>query len=312
MQRIGTDVLYFETGPDNAPTHRVQPDETFEVQTQMNRGVWVDALPQAEQKRWRERLVGGNPSSGCVYVEGAEPGDQLTVEIGTISLDEIGFTQYKGNTGAMPGWLGPSGVGPQHKVVRIRDGQILFSDALHLPTRPMIGFVGVAPWRERHHNGWGGAWGGNFDVQEITTGARVQLRVNVPGALLHIGDMHAIQGDGEVCGAGGIETSGTVRVTCRLTSPAPATLNMPRIEDDTHLIATGMARPAEDAFRMALVELICWLEEAYGLDRGEAFMLLAQVMEARCTQYVNPTFTYVAKIARPYLPSRSASDHPVT
>ncbi len=64
-------------------------------------------------------------------------------------------------------------------------------------------------------------YGGNFDVQEITTGATVHLPVAVEGALLHIGDMHAIQGDGEICGAGGIEASGLVRVTPRVADLPP-------------------------------------------------------------------------------------------
>jgi acetamidase/formamidase len=62
-----------------------------------------------------------------------------------------------------------------------------------------------------------------------------------------------------------------------------------------------MAKPAEDAFRLALANLITWMEESYGFSRADAFLLLGQVMEARCTQFVNPTFTYVAKIAKRYL-----------
>jgi acetamidase/formamidase len=134
----------------------------------------------------------------------------------------------------------------------------------------------------------------------VTTGATVHLPVYVPGALLHVGDMHAIQGDGEICGAGGIETEGVVRLSCSL-APKPGAMNYPRIENDTHIIATGIAKPAEDAFRLALENLILWMEESYSFERGEAFMLLAQVMEARCTQFVNPTFTYVAKIEKKYL-----------
>jgi acetamidase/formamidase len=90
-------------------------------------------------------------------------------------------------------------------VVEIHDGFIHWSETLKLRVRPMIGCVGVAPARERINNSWAGYWGGNFDAQEVTTGATVILGVNVEGALLHIGDMHAIQGDGEICGAGGIE-----------------------------------------------------------------------------------------------------------
>lgn len=301
MKRATRDVLYFEIGPDNTPTLCVQPGEVFEVETQMNAGPWLDTHPQGEELR--RRLRGGNPSSGCIYVEGAMPGQVLTVHIGSIDLDPVGFTHFRGSNGAMPGWLGGSGIGSHHRIVEIRDGWILWSDRLKLPTAPMIGYVGVSPACEKHHNGWGGTWGGNFDVQEVTTGAAVQLAVNVPGALLHIGDMHAIQGDGEVCGAGGIEAGGRVQVWCEL-SDKPPSMVWPRLVNDTHIMAVAMARPAEDAFRHALEAMVLWLEESYGMARGEAYLFLGQVLEARCTQFVNPTFTYLVKVPRHYLPEQ--------
>jgi amidase len=135
-----------------------------------------------------------------------------------------------------------------------------------------------------------------MDIQEVTAGATVQIPVYVPGALLHIGDMHAIQGDGEICGAGG-----RVKITCELSSK-PKNMTWPRITNEIHIIATAQAKPAEDAFRLALVEMILWLEEGYGIDRGEAYLLLGQVLEARCTQFVNPTYTYICKVNRRYLP----------
>ncbi|MBU8912772.1 MAG: acetamidase/formamidase family protein [Spirochaetales bacterium] len=298
MQRATKDILYFEIGHDNKPTLEVDPGEEFEVETQMNAGPWLDTHPGGEMLR--RKIVGGNPSSGCVYVRGAENGQVLSVTIGTIKLAGTGFTRFGGSTGAMPGYLGSTAIGEQSRVVAIRDNTILWDDRLTLDAKPMIGYVGVAPEKERYHNGWGGYWGGNFDIQEICPGATVHLPVNVPGALLHIGDMHAIQGDGEICGAGGIETEGVVRVSCALSSRQPG-MDYPRVENETHIIAMGMARPAEDAFRSALSNLITWMEESYGFTRGDAYLLLGQVMEARCTQFVNPTYTYIAKIAKKYL-----------
>ncbi|MBI3911940.1 MAG: acetamidase/formamidase family protein [Armatimonadetes bacterium] len=299
MQRIGTDVLYFETGPFNEPTHRVRPGEEFEVQTQINAGPWLDEHPDGEALR--KRLRGGNPASGCIAVEGAEPGQMLRVHIGEIRLDPLGFTRFRGANGAFPGWLGPSGVPACHKIVQIRDGCIHWGDR-RLPAAPMLGFVGVAPPHEQFANRWGGCWGGNMDVQEVTAGATICLPVYVPGALLHVGDMHAIQGDGEICGAGGIEASGTVRLRCEL-APKPEEMCGPRILNETHIITVACARPAEDAFRQALAAMILWLEAEHGFDRQEAYLLLGQVLEARCTQFVNPTFTYVAKVARRWLRS---------
>ncbi|MGQ9585686.1 MAG: acetamidase/formamidase family protein [Anaerolineae bacterium] len=323
MKRATTDVLYFETGRDNPATLWVQPGEEFEVQTQLNRGPWLDSHPerkalQARLYDYREAepsifsggwsfpwylaagLPSGNPSSGCIYVEGAKPGDVLLVHIGEIDLDPVGFTHFRGNDGATPGWFGPSAIGAHHRVVEIRDGLIHWSEEVKLPVRPMIGLIGVAPARERVANSWGGYWGGNLDVQEVTTGATLMLGVNVEGALLHVGDMHAIQGDGEICGAGGIEASGRVRLRVELVRK-PRTFFWPRLTNDTHVAVIATARPLEDAFRYALEGLVLWLEEDYGLTRGEAFLLLGQVLEARCTALVNPTYTYIAKVAREFL-----------
>ena len=301
MKRATRDILYFETGPDNEPTLHVSPGEEFEVESQLNRGPWLDDHPDGEALR--KKLTGGNPSSGCIYIDGAEPGQVLIVQIGEIDLDPIGFTSFRGANGAMPGWLGGSGIGAHHKVVEIKDRQILWSDSLKIPVAPMLGVVGVAQANTRWTHAWAGQWGGNFDIQEVTTGASVHLPVSVPGALLHIGDMHARQGDGEICGAGGIEAGGRVRITCEL-AERPASMTWPRITNATHIMTTAMARPAEDAFRIALEEMVLWLEDDYSFTRGEAYLFLGQVLEARCTQFVNPTFSYVAKVDRKYLPPR--------
>lgn len=299
MQRITKDILYFEIGPDNKPTTHVSPGEVFEIETQINRGPWIEGHPDREAIE--KKVRGANPSSGCVYVDGAEPGQMLTVHIGDIELDPIGFTSYWGNTGAMPGWFGPSGIGKQQKVVQIDNGNVIWSDSLKIPVSPMLGVVGVAMEHTRWTNAWAGPWGGNMDIQEVTTGASVHLPISVPGALLHIGDMHAIQGDGEICGAGGVEAGGRVKVSCDL-APKPKNMAWPRITNETHIITTAQGRPAEDAFRLALVDMVLWLEEDYGMPRGEGYLLLGQVLEARCTQFVNPTFTYVCKLHRKYLP----------
>jgi amidase len=275
MKRATRDILYFETGPDNEPTLHVSPGEEFEVESQLNRVPWLDDHPDGDSLR--KKLRAGNPSSGCIYVDGAEPGQTLIVHIGEIDLDPIGFTSFRGANGAMPGWLGGSGIGAHHKVVEIKDRQILWSDSLKIPVAPMLGVVGVAQANTRWTNAWAGQWGGNFDIQEVTTGASVHLPISVPGA--------------------------RVRITCEL-AERPASMTWPRITNATHIMTTAMARPAEDAFRTALEEMVLWLEDDYGFTKGEGYLFLGQVLEARCTQFVNPTFSYVAKVDRKYLPPR--------
>ena len=300
MQRIGKDVIYFETGAGNPVTHRVRVGETFEVETQINAGPWMDELPEPQRAATYRRLSGPNPASGCIHVEGVKPGDLLGVEIGPIELDPVGYTRFGGNNGAMPGWMD---IGAHHRVVRVEGGQVLWDDRLRIPVRPMLGFVGVAPRnRECYDNAWGGYWGGNMDAPDVCPGTTLLLRAFHEGALLHIGDLHALQGDGEICGAGGIEAGGRAKITCRILGRASDTHRFPRFENQTHVGVIANARPAEDAFRTALCELLRWLTESYRLALGDAYLLLGQVLEARCTQFVNPTFTYVAKVEKRYLP----------
>jgi len=64
-------------------------------------------------------LPSGNPASGCIYFEGANVGDMLRIHIGEIALDPVGFANYRGNSGAVPGWFGPSSLGSQNRVVEI-------------------------------------------------------------------------------------------------------------------------------------------------------------------------------------------------
>lgn len=300
MKRATTDVLYFEIAPDNKPTLTVEPGEVFEVQTAINPGPWCEGRQLEE---YRRKVPYGNPASGCIAVNGVRPGDVVTVEILDMQLGPVGYTQFGPGTPVFYNWLNASKIPPSHKRVEIRDGQILWSDKLRIPAQPMIGFVGVAPARERFHNGWNGCWGGNFDLQEITAGAKVHLKAQCEGALLHMGDVHAIQGDGEICGAGGIESDALVRLRVTSAGAAPAGMHWPRLENDRHIMTVGFSRPAEEAFGIALEALLQWMVADYGFALEEAYMLLGQVLEARCSQFVDPYYTYVCKIDRKYLVS---------
>ena len=306
MKKATTHTLYYEHSPNNAVTMQVRPGEWFQVETQMNRGPDANLVPEdirALYNQYRsdnQPVDKGNASSGCIYVDGAKPGDLLTVHIKDIEVHPIGWTRYGGSTGAMPGYLGASNIGPQFRVCRIENNEIIWNDKLRFPVKPMLGVVGVAPSREARHNGWAGEWGGNFDIQEVTTGAQISIPIHHKGALLHIGDMHARQGDGEICGGGGIETGGTATIKVEL-SETPTEMTWPRIENDQYIMTTACEKPAEDAFRIALSEMILWLEASYEMSRGEAYMFLSQCLEARVTQFVNPSYTYIAKVAKKYL-----------
>ena len=126
------------------------------------------------------------------------------------------------------------------------------------------------------------------------------FRVNRDGAHLFLGDCHAIQGDGECNGMGAIEIAAVLTVCVRL-QPVPERMTWPRIETPTHIGTIGCARPLEDAMRTAFEEMVYWMEDDYGVPAAEGYMLLGQIAEARCTQMVNPKFTYICKVSKEIL-----------
>jgi amidase len=297
MQYVKRDIVYRQHSRFNPPAITVAPGEVFQAETELCSGEWLKSITDVYSP---EKGHGPNPTV-VVAIEGAKPGDCLAVHIHDMQPDDIGYTAASPG-GAFPDWIRYKGWGVVTKTVRIRDGYVEWSDNLKIPTAPMLGVLGTAPELEVFVNSWPGTFGGNMDIQDICKGATVYLPVYVPGALLHIGDMHAIMGDGEICGAGGIECRGTVTLSVDVL-PKPTRMKWPRIVDDTYITAVGCARPAEDAFRIAVEQLIYWLADRYAMTEPDAFLFLGQVLEARCTQFVDPLYTYGAQVKRAYLPA---------
>jgi acetamidase/formamidase len=140
-----------------------------------------------------------------------------------------------------------------------------------------------------------------MDTPEVRAGTTVYLPVNVPGALLYLGDGHAVQGEGEIAGtAAEIQ----MNVVLEVDVLKGRRIGAPRLEDATHLMAAGSYRPLEDAMRIASRELIQWLTEDYGLSPMDAYELLSVAMESNVSQIVDPNFTVLVKIKKAYLPPK--------
>jgi acetamidase/formamidase len=171
---------------------------------------------------------------------------------------------------------------------------------IEIDLQPMLGRVAVAPRGEEAFTGlWPGDFGGNMDAPEVREGTTVYLPIFHDGAYFYFGDGHARQGHGEVAGTG-LETS--MDVTLRLDVIKGKTIDWPRLEDEEHIMVAGSARPLIDAFRLAHVELIEWLEDEYGFGRWDAYMLIGQVGETTVANIVDPIYTVVAKFPKRYLP----------
>jgi amidase len=173
---------------------------------------------------------------------------------------------------------------------------------MEIDLKPMLGRVAVAPRGEEAFAGlWPGDFGGNMDASDVREGTTVYLPIFHDGAYFYFGDGHARQGDGEVAGTG-LETS--MDVVLKIDVVKGRQIDWPRFEDADYIMVAGSGRPLIDAFRLAHVEMIEWLETEYGFDRTDAYTLLGQVGESRVANIVDPAYTVVAKIAKRYLPSR--------
>jgi acetamidase/formamidase len=287
-------------GPNVKPIASVLPGEVVEIEA---RDCFADAA--RPDRGWKELLESGeeifeNPVTGPIYVDGAERGDTLVAEILEIELGERGVTALVPGFGLLEGWF--TQVPPLSKFITVRDGQAIFpvskGKSVRIPVRPMIGTIGVAPPTESIASVVPSRHGGNIDTPHVTAGNRLYLPVYVKGALFALGDVHAAQGDGEVCGTG-VEVPAIVRVKFDLIKGK--TIEWPRIESPLEIMTVCSARPLEDASRLATREMIRWLAADYGLQELDAYMLLSVAGDVQISQIVDPAYTVVAKIKKEIL-----------
>jgi acetamidase/formamidase len=278
----------------------VDPGETFVVECAINAndGTIRHLGQQLTEADVTFPFVNG--ATGPIEVRGSKAGDMLKVEIVNMELDKLGFTALWPGIGMFPDWVRRKEFGIQTRVVEVKDGRVHWNDHLKLPVRPMIGVLGWRRFTARADRRQRPT--GQSRRQEITTGNTVMFRVNKDGTHLFMGDCHAIQGDGECNGMGAIEIAATLTVKVSL-EKAPPRLNHPRIETATHICTLGCARPLEDAMRIAFEEMVYWMEDEWKIPAAEGYMLLGQIAEARCTQVVNPKYTYICKVDKGVLAS---------
>jgi acetamidase/formamidase len=251
------------------------------------------------------RSLGGNPQNGPIYVDGAIPGDTLAVTINRIRLNK---SVARGGNSIVAGALTPD----YYREARTEpsvDGEWKLDGmtatlarpserlkAFQVALKPMIGGIGVAPTRnEAFRTQQLGAWGGNLDYNGLTEGTTVYLPVAREGALLYVGDVHALQGDGELNGDA-LETSAELELTIDVV-PGLATSG-PRAENPDYLMSSGIAGSMDAAFRQATTQMTQWLERDYGLSSSEAAIVLGATIQYDIAEVADPQFHIVAKVRK--------------
>lgn len=254
-----------------------------------------DSLKQVE-KSITDRGPGAHPLTGPIYVQRAEPGDTLEVHIlGFEYLHPFGVTGFRPGSGTLPDEFPYA----RFKMIRFdpKAGVAEFSRGVRLKLAPFWGSIGVAPPPVIHRlsSGPPGSHAGNLDNKELVAGSILYLPVHVPGALLSIGDGHALQGDGEVT-VTALETSlrGTVQIFVR----KGRQIRWPRAETPTHFITMGLNPDLNEAARMATREMIDFLMSQKGMSRDEAYILCSLAADLRVTQLVDDTKGIHAMLAK--------------
>lgn len=278
---------------DQPPAREVAPGEVLELETVDASGGQIDpdATDEAISRMDPSRV---NPLTGPVFVRGAEPGDALLIEVLDFQPSGWGWTAILPGFGLLADefsapklyqWrYDPEGLEPA-----------VFGANARVPLKPMIGTIGVAPGAPGAHDVIPPRRvGGNMDLRDVQKGSVLSLPVEVAGALLSVGDTHAAQGDGEVCGTG-IESAMAVTVCLsiqknaappfpRLSVREPVTRHL---DHSGYEISTGIGPDLMAAARDAVRSMIDLLARGSNLSPEDAYMLCSVCADLRISEIVD-------------------------
>lgn len=315
-------VIEYRPGPSEfawtfggaAPVRKVKPGEALSVWTE-------DCF--AGKVRTEQDLVSSvcefpflNPQTGPFYVDGAKPGDTLALHFVSIEpARDLGAATTVPFFGALTSdahtatlqdalpelvWLYELDNARRTVTYHAKSADL----TIEFPMDPMHGTVGVAPAALEARSALvPDMHGGNLDTPEMRAGVTAYFGVNVEGALFSLGDGHARQGEGEACGTG-VEVAMNTVLIVDLVQDMPTP--WPRLESDTHLMSVGAAKPLENAYRVAQVDMTSWLSDLCHVDRMDAYQIVAQAALAPVAQVCNPIYTVTSKIPKSILPAAAA------
>ena len=247
-----------------------------------------------------------NPVTGPLYVVGARPGSTLAVHL--LELTPVGDTGWSStfpHFGALTGTHTTAMLHPaleervwqytiDHHNATVRYAARRSDYTADLPLAPMLGTVGVAPAAgEVRASIVPGTHGGNLDTPLLQAGTTLYLPVNVDGALLAVGDGHARQGDGELCG---VAVEVPMDVTLVVDVITDVCTPWPRLETDTAIMSIGVARPLEDTYRAAHHDLVRLVTDLTGLELLDAYQLVSQAGRAHIGNVVDAEYTIAAAL----------------
>lgn len=281
MLTINADQVVYSMSPKNVPVAEISSGDTLMFIT---KDCFSNQI-RSEQDLFES--VGWatiNPATGPVSIKGAEPGDTLAVHIRDIEIAEQGCMVTVPEMGAAGDIISIS----ETKIINIKHGKALFNDKISIPIDPMIGVIGTAPEREDIPCGTPGRHGGNMDTRLIKKGNIIYLPVFVDGALLAMGDLHAVMGDGEVS-VTGLEIPGKVTVKVELIKEKSEPWPVLETNDYWYVIASG--EDLDAAADLALKAMLEFLGKRTDISLNDRVSLLSACGNMEISQIVDPLKT---------------------
>lgn len=292
-----TEFYHYFSG-STPPALHINPGDTVETKS-------IDAAGIDEGGT--RRTGGGNPLTGPFYVEGAWPGDVIAVKLirlrlnrgsavssGTIVPSALAPGYFR-NAKLDPGFDSDWTIDREAGVARLASPTDRLKD-FTVALKPMLGCIGVAPPEEVSlRSGSLGFFGGNMDYNQFGEGVTIYLPVFHPGALLYLGDAHALQGDGELTG-NALETSADFTFSVDVVKDKY--IIGPRAENAQYRMASGIANSLPEALQQATTSLARWLAEDYKLTANEAAVVLGSSIRYDIAEVVDPYVHVVAKIEK--------------
>jgi len=294
---------HYTMGPYSQPVLHIKPGDRVIIET---RDAFEGAI-QTEQdlptKKLRMPFL--NPQNGPIMIDGAVKGDAVAVYIEKMvprGPQPRGTCCMIPEFGALTGTAYTATLNdPLPEVVRkihVDEEHVHWSSRVTLPYKPHIGTLSLSPEIDSINSLTPDNHGGNMDLPDMGPGSITYLPVRSPGGRLFIGDAHACQGDGEVCG---VAVEYATITTIHVDLIKGWSIEWPRLENEEVVMAIGSARPLEDATRIAYRELVRWMVKDYGFDQWDAYMMLSQCGRVRLGNFVDPKYTVGAAITKKYL-----------
>ncbi|WP_197648401.1 acetamidase/formamidase family protein [Sulfobacillus thermosulfidooxidans] len=269
------------------PAVHVPNHATIEVEVTNASGGQLNETSQSEDVRHLD-FSRVNPVTGPIYVDNAEPGDTLVVDILAVDVNDWGWTAN------IPGFglLHEMFPHPHLRISHITHNYAELLPGLRIPVKPFVGTIGVAlPQDGDHSLVPPRAQGGNMDIRHLVAGSRLYLPVAVKGALLSLGDTHAAQGDGEVAGTA-IETDALVTIRVHLEKNLSVTL--PQLETPAHAqrrgrawVTTGIGPDLFEAARQATRHMISLICNRTGLSAVDAYLIASVAADLKISEIVD-------------------------